>query len=119
MNQKVHLPRDGGHVAIRVGGEIYPPGIERRLKIEERNVAWPMVDRCRILEGCDDHPVDRKQDKQRPDGQKGINHQLGHRRHLADGGRFEQSFEQAAVLQIEFRLCLVHARAFLICPRTT
>ena len=119
MRQKVKLARDGGHVAEGVGGKIDPPGIKGWHEIKERDVAWPLIDRRRVLEGCDDHPVDREQHEERPDGKEAVDDQLCHRCHLADGRRLEHPFEQAAVMQIEFAVRLAHARAFRICPRTT
>ena len=119
MRQEIELAGYRGHVAIGVGGEIDPPGIKRRLEIHKRNIARPLIDRRRVLEGCDDHPVNREQHKQRPDGKKAVDHDLGHRCHLADGRRLEHLFEQAPVLQVEFGVRAAHARVFRICPRTT
>ena len=45
-----------------------------------------------------------------------IGDDLGDRRHLSDGGRFEQALHQAAFGSYEPIACLAHVRAFLICP---
>ena len=63
MAQKVDLARNGSHVAERIGGEIHSPGVEGRLEINERDVVRPLVHRRRVLEGGDDHPVDRNRTK--------------------------------------------------------
>ena len=50
MRKQIDLARDGGHVTVGIGGEIYPPGIKGRLEIDERDVVWPLVYRRRVLE---------------------------------------------------------------------
>ena len=119
MRQQIELAGDRSHIAIGISGEIDPPGIQRRLEIHKRDIAWSLIDRRRILEGCDDHPVNREQHEQRPDNKEAVDHDLGHRRHLADGWWLEHLLEQAASLQVEFGVRDAHARVFLICPRTT
>ena len=119
MRQQIELAGDCSHIAIGIGGEIDPPGIQRRLEIHKRYIARTLIDRRRILEGCDDHPVNREQHEQRPDSKEAVDHDLGYRRHLADGRLLEHLFEQAAPLQVEFGVRDAHARVFLICPRTT
>ncbi len=64
VDEQSHLPDHGWKIAEGIGIELGPPGIERRLEIQEGNVERPLVHGGGVLEGRDDHPIDGKKHKE-------------------------------------------------------